>query len=177
MNNKGFELAINFIVMLVLAIVVFGFGLYFTKQLFSQAGEIKAQLDQDSEKNINALLDRGERVAFPVANKDIKPGGLAIFGLGVMNVEDNPTKFYVKVKCMAAVTESNKEIANGCKDWGILEVNPFTLSKNEKKVVPIAVQPKGSKPSGTYAFDVNVTKGLAGPIYGGSPKQIYVNII
>ncbi len=181
MNRKGFELSINFIVALILAIVVFGFGLYFVQKVFTEAGEIKAQLDKDSETRINALLDRGEKVAFPVSGKNIKSGEVAIFGLGVLNVNSDTTTFNVDIICSIYITKSGNEVDKSVSDqncagkWTI-NPQPFTLIKNERKTVPIAIQPPRGKPAGTYAFTVKVTNAVTNEIYGDAPKQIYVNL-
>lgn len=182
MNRKGMELSINFIVALILAIVVFGFGLYFVQKVFHEAGEIKAQLDKDSEKNLNAMLDRGEKVAFPVTSKDIKSGEVAIFGLGVLNVNSDKITFSVDISCSTYITKGGTELdsaANCAGDWAA-NPQPFELTKNERKTIPIAIQAPKGKPSGTYAFTVKVTytesaSGLE-KIYGDAPKQIYVNL-
>ena len=181
MNRKGFELSINFIVALILAIVVFGFGLYFIQKVFTEAKEIQVNLDKDSEKNINALLDRGEKVAFPVSSKNIKSDEVAIFGLGVLNVNDDATTFNINIICSVYITKSGAAVDDSISDqncagkWTI-NPQPFTLLKNERKTVPIAIQPPRGKPSGTYAFSVKVTDAVTDKIYGDAPKQIYVNL-
>jgi hypothetical protein len=180
MNKKGFEVATSFIVMLVLSITVFAFGLVFIKKLFSEAGEIKAQLDKDSEERIRILLDRGERVAFPISTKDIKSDQVAVFGLGIVNVKNDPTTFHIDVQCTVAVDRADKAIPDGCTGKWTFAIADFTLEKNEQKIVPIAIQPPKSpaKREGTYGFTVTVTDIASSTIpYGGAPKQIYVNII
>ncbi len=186
MNKKGFELSINFIVMLILATVVFGFGLYFVRMLFTEAGEIKAQLDRDSEARINLMLDRGEMVAFPISTKTIKQNEVAVFGLGVLNVKDDAVNFKVTVECSLALDKADNPIDECGGKWSfdkepltpdIFDVAVFSLMKNEKQVIPIAIQPPKGKPVGTYAFTVKVIDtAVSGEIYSGSPKQIYVNI-
>jgi len=175
MNKKAFELSINFIVMLILATVVFGFGLYFVRMLFTEAGNIKAQLDKDTEDRIISLLDRGEMVAFPISTKDISQDDNAVFGLGVLNVKDNRALFQVATVCSIAVAPSGNEILDGCSGTWTINPAPFYLEKNEKKLVPIAIQPpiSGTVKEGTYAFTVVV---MADDKVYGSPKQIYVNI-
>ena len=183
MNKKGFEIAINFIVILIITLVVFGMGLYFAKQIFFKAKQITAQLDQNSEDRINLLLDRGEQVAFPITSKDISGNEIAVFGLGVLNVLDSGTMFTVEIKCSKYVNRAGAEvILGGSKTYCDLEgnqkwsfpIDPFSLGKNDKKVIPIAIVPPSGKPAGTYAFQVTVNAN--GKLYGDAPKQIYVNL-
>ncbi len=177
MNKKAIELSVNFIVMLILAIVVFGFGLFFVRKVFTEAGAIKAQLSDDAEKRVELLLDRGERVAFPITNKDVAAGDVAIFGLGILNVRDITTTFDVNIACTVAIYPNEKEISNGCSGTWTFPIDSFDLKKNEKKVIPIVIQAQGSKPKGTYGFTVTVTPRGESEPYGGAPQQIYVNII
>lgn len=192
-GKKGFELSINFIVMLILAIVVFGFGLYFTGRLFTEAGEIKAKLDRDAEANIERMLDRGEVVAFSITSKAIKHTEVAIFGLGILNVLEGDTltgktEFEVTLECTAAVDKREINIAGGCDGkWTfdnkpstpkIFDIAEFTLEKNEKKIIPIPIQVPKGKPDGIYGFTVTVKnkEGNLLKVYGRAPKQIYVTV-
>jgi len=186
MNKKALELSINFIVMLILAIVVFGFGLFFIDKLFGNVKEIQAELDKDSERNIESMLDRGKMVAVLIQSKEIKHTEVAMFGLGVLNVNDDPpTIFYVTIECTVAVDTRDEVIGNGCEGvWtfdydkstsNIFEIAPFSLEKNEKKIIPIPIQVPGGKQDGTYGFTVTV-KDQFGDVYGGAPRQIYVTV-
>ena len=40
MSKKGFELSANFLVILILSIVMFGFGIYFTRQIMESSRDI-----------------------------------------------------------------------------------------------------------------------------------------
>ena len=174
MNKKGFELSINFIVMLVLAIAVFGFGLYFAKQLFSQGEQIKAQLDKNTESDIEELLSRGETVAIPISAKTVDSGDLAIFGLGIMNVRGEQETFSVAITCTKALDRRDNDIVpDPCPAVKILPASSsVTLSNNERKVIPIAVVTK-DQPIGTYLFKVQIAVG--GEDYV-PPRLFYVTI-
>jgi len=54
-SKKGIELSINFIVMLIIGIAMFGFGLKFLAQFFSGAEQIKSQLDTQTKTQIQRL--------------------------------------------------------------------------------------------------------------------------
>ncbi len=181
MDKKGIELSVNFIVMLILAIAVFGFGLYFVNQLFGQAKLIQTSLDKESQQRIEELLDRGtDRVVIPIASKVIKAGQLATFGLGVLNVGDLTT-FSVDINCTVVTDAADRPITGtGCetpdsKEW-TFKINSFNLKKNEKEKIPIAIQIPGSKPKGTYAFTITVTTGSPTGLLYSAPKQIYVTV-
>ncbi len=174
-SKKGFELSINFIVMLVLAITVFGFGLYFARQVFTEAGNIKADLDKSTEDNVRSLLDRGERVAIPFPSKDIKSGDLATFGLGILNVEGSDKTFSININCTSGVSNGQKEILDACSGVQLIPTSKSAVIKNnEQLVIPIAIQVPGSKPQGTYIFTITVMVDNANYV---PPKQVYVNIV
>ena len=179
MNKKGIEMQMSFIVMLILAIVVFAFGLVFVRNLFTTAGDIKAQLSQDAEQRIDLMLDRGERLAIPITARDVKSDEVATYGLGILNLRGQQTNFYISIACTVALDNKEKDLgAEGCSgDW-TFQPDPITLKNNEKDIIPIAVHAIGSKPKGTYGFTIKVTiDSPDGEIYTGSPKQIYLNII
>ena len=50
------ELSINFIVMLILALVVFGMGLTLFRKFFIQAEEIQENLDQQTEAELKQIM-------------------------------------------------------------------------------------------------------------------------
>ena len=178
MNKKGMEMQISFIVMLILSIVVFAYGLFFVKNLFTQAGEIKAQLSEDAEKRIELLLDRGDRLVIPVTARDAKAGEIATYGLGILNLRGQTTTFYISIACTVALDTREMEIPDGCDGTWTFQPDPVTLENNGKEIIPIAIQAIGSKSRGTYGFSVKVSiDSPTGEVYTGAPKQIYLNII
>ena len=177
MNKKGIELSVNFMVILILTIVVFGFGLYFTQQLFQGVNKIQAQLDSDAEANIRLRLDRGERFSIPISSKSTKLGQTVTFGVGLVNINLDPdgTNFLIEVECDSGITLGQQPITDACETGAgslVASENPRLLKPNEKVVIPVAIRIEGSKPKGTYIFNVRIN--------GGSPdyptKQIYVNV-
>ena len=182
MNRKGIELSVNFIVMLVLAIVVFSFGLIFTSKLFTQAKELKADLDAETERNVEALLNKGDRVATFISSKEVKPGSSAIFAVGILNVLKEQTTFDINVTCSVAVNARGTEIVNGCAGAHTSKIQPVTIERTKQKIIPVAVAPPAAAGKGfTYGFTVTVTysdpdNNYEETIYGGAPKQIYVSI-
>lgn len=176
MNKKGFELSINFIVILIITIVVFSAGIYITQRIFQEANKIKAQLDSDSEANIRILLDRGERFAIPISTKETKPGQTVTFGVGLLNVKSNETDFAITVTCSGGVTPGQQTITNACSSADSLISDPSReLKPNEQVIIPVAIRVSGQK--GTYIFTVSVKVNGAADNSNYPPKQIYVNIV
>ena len=152
MNKKAFELSINFIVILIISIVIFGFGIKFVYDLMNQANEIK----DITEKEINAqleniLCDSSERICIGTSTKEIRPNKVGVFTVGILNTGDE-SEFYIDVK----ESDSDDIPQIGKKYWMLK--NELTLDPNEQEKVGIAVQIPGGTKKGTYVLNVYVCK-------------------
>ncbi|HIH37473.1 hypothetical protein J4460_08505 [Candidatus Woesearchaeota archaeon] len=85
MNKRGIELSVNFLVMLILAIVVFGFGIKLVYSMFSSSMNKIESLDQNSEQQIMSMLSSGKKVAIPIYKKTTVRGKPVVFGVGIYN--------------------------------------------------------------------------------------------
>ena len=57
MNKKGaIELSVNFLVIMIIAISVFGMGIRMTFQLMTKAEEIRADVDESTQREIEEAL-------------------------------------------------------------------------------------------------------------------------
>jgi hypothetical protein len=180
-NKKGIELSVNFIVMLILAVAVFAGGLMFAAKFFSKAESMRANLDAETERQIEKLLDSGSPVVVPISTKEIFRTKYDTFGLGVLAKYNGE----YSISCGESSAFSNsKDRAKledtGFGDWLTLPQEKLTLNKNQKGKVMILVQvPKGAL-SGTYMYRCAVTvtsvdAGLAGKEYD-NPVQIIVRV-
>jgi len=153
MNKKAFELSINFIVILIISIVIFGYGIKFVYDLMNQANEIK----DITEKEINAqleniLCDSSERICIGTSTKEIRPNKVGVFTVGILNTGDR-NQFYIDVK------ESDSEgIHYIGRTYWMLQ-NEVTIEPNEQKKVGIGVQVPGGADKGTYVLNVYICKG------------------
>ncbi len=183
MGRKGqLEVSTSFIVMLILAIVVFGFGIYFATNLFTTVKPLVAQLNQNQEQQVENALDQGQQVAFPVTTQTVQAGSNAIYGLGVLNTRTVATTFSVTINCTVAVDAAQNSLgAVGCEGAWTFPINSFTLNPNDKIVIPVSIHAISSKPSGTYGFNVEVyaqdtsTPSVPPKLYD-TVKQIYLDI-
>ncbi|MBN2567360.1 hypothetical protein JXB02_04735 [Candidatus Woesearchaeota archaeon] len=98
LNKRAIELSVGFVVILVLAVVVFGLGISFARTFFQKAEGLKADVDSQTEMQIRRLLDRGERVAIPLSRKTVRPGAASTFAIGVMNVLGQTRDFRITIK-------------------------------------------------------------------------------
>ena len=88
MNKKAaLELSANFLVILIIAISVFGMGIRMTYQLMTKAEEIRSDVDESTQREIEEALTTGEIVSIPINHKKTKTGKSVVFGLGIFNSE------------------------------------------------------------------------------------------
>ena len=157
-SKKGIELSINFIVMLIITLAVFGMGLVLANKFFGQAKDIQRDLDTKTEQEILNILDTGERVSIPINQKTINRGKSEVFGLGILNVIGEKSSFSAEIKAGIYIPEGS----TSSQPWPT--PNPLyredfsrDIANNERVVFSIPVSiPKGT-PNGRYVIDVTVT--------------------
>ncbi len=152
MNKKAFELSINFIVLLILSIVIFGFGIKFVYDLMHQAGEIRDITEDEINAQLeNILCDSSERICIGTSTREIRPNKMGVFTVGILNTGDE-SEFYVDVE--ESASEGILQIEE--KYWMLK--NKVTIKPNEQKKVGIGVRVPGGTDKGTYVLNVYVCR-------------------
>lgn len=170
-NKKGIELGINFIVVLILAIAVFGFGIYFAAQIFSGAKELKADIEQQTERELQDALRAGKQVSIAPTSRDIKAGEGYVFGLGIVNLLGCTRTFTI----IAADTKTDE--LDG--DLQFLLTEQQTIANNEERFVPILVKAPEGEADGTYAADIEIRVipcGESQPVKYGTTQKVFVRV-
>jgi hypothetical protein len=167
MNKKGFELSASFIVTLIIIIVVFIGSVYFVKEFFFKAEEMKAEIEHSTQEQIESLLQGGSLVAIPINVKEIERGESSVFGLGVRNIGETKG-FKAVVSFSTAINELGEVLFDETyseyinRNWLLYDSNEFFLDSNKLKTIPIAVSPdfmvseSENTVPGTYLFNVCV---------------------
>ena len=178
MNKKAMELTINFVVMLILAIVVFGFGIKLTYDLFNLGSTTNEMLTKDMEAQLENMMNAGQRVAISYNLKQAYPGDSVLFGLGILNVGSADSGFKVAVDQGTAVDINEKKI------WSRPELSYFhsydrTIQLNQNTKIPVTVKVPRGTPRGTYSFKVAVQKcsSVLSCADYGQAQMIYVKVI
>ena len=181
-NKRGIELAVNFLVMLMLGIVIFAFGIRFAYKLFAQGNELTSDAYKQYSKQIDDLAcASAEKVCLPTKTLTIDGTKPAIFGLVIENVLGNSETFLVEVREGKFVAKGSSEGADFNAETAKLQFLPksddplseITLQAKEKQSVGIIVQASGAE-AGTYSFNVNVKRGNSD--YVPTPFKIYVKV-
>jgi len=166
-NKRGIELAINFIVMLIMAIAVFSGGLLFAGKFFRQAGATKAVLDTQAQRQIEALLNDGSPVVLPVHTKTIRRSKYDTFALGILNIKsDAEHTFTIDPPVFTSAVEPppSKKIVctaskpDGCGALPTIQMgkSTATLKKNEKTSIMILVDVGSTVKRANYLYKITV---------------------
>ena len=160
MNKRAIELSINFLVIVIISLVMLSTGILLIKRYFGTAEEIKAQLDEQTVAHIEELLEEGDVVAMPLKRKTIGSGETGIFGLGVLNINEQPETFTVEIALSQLVkkdktTAAPAQLEYDPTDWLLYEKS-FTLDYKESRKIPIRVAVPGGVFSGTYIYNIEV---------------------
>lgn len=160
-SKKGMELSVNFIVMLILAIVVFGLSVALTYNFMRSAAETQKQLDQQTKAQILDALDTGAKVAVIPDSIEIKPGKSDIVGVGIRNIQDSGDAFKINVLFDDAFDKNGAIISPQNNGAWFVYPDQKTIKKFERDIVRVAFNIPGGTKSGTYIYNVVVCPATA----------------
>ena len=157
MNKKAFELSINFIVILIISIVIFGFGIKFVYELMNQANEIGNITQKDIDAQLESILcDSSERICIGTTTREIRPNKLGVFTVGILNTDDTTSSSDFHIEVSESVINPASQIGE-C--WMLK--NDVKIRSNEQKKVGIGVRVPSGTDKGTYVLTVRVCKDAA----------------
>src|SRR3989338_4247202 len=152
MNKRGIELSVNFLVMLILSLIVFMFGLYLVYQFFGTAVDLQTQLDEQTEKELQAMLISGERVALPKTQVNLQRGKSYTFGLGILNTLGAEKEFSVNI-IEGQAYQGASSITNGL---DTIPAKTYSIKNTEQRLLAIPVRVNQDAQIGTHTLDVRV---------------------
>ncbi len=169
MNKKGIELSINFLVIVIISIVVLGFGVKFITDIVGGASDIQKITVDDLDNQISGLMcSSSDRVCFGFDTTKIRRGDFDVVGIKITNVLGEDKDFHVVVKRGIAVDKKGNEIT----ELGVKEkvdcIPACTLGRKEKisdleeKDIGLGFSVDENALSGKYTFDVAVCTSSSG---------------
>lgn len=175
LNKRAIELSLNFLVIFIISIVIFGFGISFIKRLSSEAIDLQDIAIADLDKRISDVICEGsDRVCIGRERLTIRRKELGVFGLKILNMLDSQ-EFEIKVDPSSPL--GYKKDNTPITDPPLL-VNPpsraVRIGKNEEKQVGIGVQVPPNAASGTYILNVDI-KQQNGESYS-TVQKLYVDV-
>ncbi len=162
-RRAAINLSMEFLVVIVISLVVLGMGVTLLYKFLGGAEDVKRDLDKRTEDELRRLLtDEGKPVALPLHLAELSPGEKHIFGLGILNVENEEKAFYLSIEKVKVADEQNNPLPSitfdQVRSWLLYTRSPLVLKKGEKHFEPIMVQVPKDAVKGTYLFDVVVRK-------------------
>lgn len=156
-SKKAIELSLNFIVILIISIVIFGFGIIFIQRLSSQATELQDITTAELDERIGNLVCEGsDRVCVGIDRKTIKRTKFDIFGLKIINILDSQNfDIIVSRPTPSGYTKTKQEIPSDGLIWNP-KSRSILIGKNEERVLGIGVMVPANAVPGTYIFDVKI---------------------
>lgn len=167
------EISVTFLVMLILSITIFSFGIYLVREFFGFAQETQEAIDMQTQAEIERrLLDAGEKVSIPINKAKVDIGTSKQFGLGVLNTYREPKSFPISMAYVRGFMPDGSVWQGETPDQGHINENwiytslqPVHLGPNEHAVVPITIRVAGkmsptlgTKKGYAYVFNVCVYK-------------------
>lgn len=173
--SKGFELSVNFLVVLILSIIMLGLGIQLIRSFFTTAQDVGSTINEQTNQKLSDMLSQGQIVAIGFNRLDIPPNTNNIFGLGILNALTHKADFTITITPPDTVgyTASNEPIPKSTWDttnW-TRYTHSITLERDASDHIPIFVRVPPGVPKATYVFNVVVQ--ADGADYGS--VKFYVN--
>ena len=175
LGKKAIELSLNFIVILIISIIIFGFGVRFISKLSFHATELQEITTAELDERIGNLLCEGsDRVCVGIDRKTIRRTKFDIFGLKIVNIlESQNFDITVERPTPSGYTISKEEIQIDNLIWNPKQRSVF-IEKNEEKSLGIGVQVPANIVSGTYIFNVRIQTADGKPY--SNIQKLYVDV-
>ena len=179
MDKRGIELSLSFIVVIIISIVIFGFGIRFMAKLFSQANALQDLTSKELDERIGNLICEGsERVCIGIDRKKMMKNEIYVFGLKIINILDSQN-FEINVSHPEPIGyKKDKQPIQKVAPFNGLIIKPayrtVLIAKNEEKNLGIGIQVPSNAVSGTYILNVEI-KTEDGELYS-TVQKIYVDV-
>ncbi|MEA3430380.1 MAG: hypothetical protein U9R08_03850 [Nanoarchaeota archaeon] len=155
MKKGAIELSMNFLVLLVIALVVFGMSIWFIVNIYQKAsdidaGDIDAQIQQISCGNQKVCLSSSSKTL--IAGKWSKEN---VITLKIVNVLGSDKNFQILVEPVRAI-DTNRNIID---DNRVVHISPeewFLVKNNDDVGKPIAFNIPKDAIKGTYLYTITV---------------------
>ena len=175
LSKRAIELSMNFIVIIIITIIIFSFGILFIRNLSQNANDLTQLTLKDIDQRISDLsCDGSSRVCISPDTITIQKKKFDVFGIKIINA-GNDANFIITVTYQSPL--GYKKDASPITSPP-LKLNPsapraVSIMKNDGKKIGIGVEVPANAVSGTYILDIDIrtSAGLYVPI-----QKLYVNV-
>lgn len=176
LSKKSIELSLNFLVMIIISVTIFSFGIYFISNLAQEAEDLRGiTIDQIDQQIRDLACEGSDRVCMAAEKMKIQRGKVGIFGIKILNILDSESfQVVANPSSPLGYKRDNSPITGPA-----LIINPLSrtadIKKNEDKTIGISAQvPKNAPVGGTYIIDVEIRN--SGNLYVPLQK-LYVEVV
>jgi len=154
--KKGIELSLNFLVTIIIAIVIFAFGVRFISDLVTETTKLESLTTDQLDKKMENLVCGTEKVCLGTTKKTIQKGKFDVFGIRIINILETQ-EFNINAK-VTKIIKNNEEIidSNNLNKINLKHRKTFIIEKNNEENLGIGVEVAKDAVSGTYIIDVEV---------------------
>lgn len=176
MNRKAaLGLSIELLVVIIISLVILGAGIAFLYQIIGGAEDLKDQLDERTQQELERLLvDQGQQVALSRHAATLLPGESKVFGLGILNTGGVGETFTLTVELSKALAVDGTVLYDDeqgdasrkafAESWLLYNTAELQIQENEHRAEAILVSLPNDAAKGMYIYDVRVSAG--GQSYG-----------
>ena len=158
-KNAAVELSVNFLVVIIITIVIFGFGIKFVYDLYSKADSLQGMTESEVDEKIgNLACDTSDIVCISADKKIIKKGSHDFFGVKIVNILDTPEFVVTVTKADPPGFKKDKSPILLADDHLILnwKTRALSIPKNEERTIGVGVQVPKDAVTGTYIFNIRI---------------------
>jgi len=158
-NKKAIALSVNMLVVIILAVVIFSFGVYFLYSNISKAFELKGIVDEDLDRQMETIICNNP-VCLSSNYKKIYRKELEVVGLRIYNTLPNDANFRIVMTPAGAFDKEGSDI-NSTLYYVVGAEEPInertiTLSSRTEDSIGIGIEVPRDAESGTYVYNINV---------------------
>jgi hypothetical protein len=158
-KRAAIELSTNFMVGLIFGIVLFGFGLAFTFNIFNSAQDFQdMQLPDYFDALADQCVQRGDKVCIPETKKEVRVGQAELFGVIINNIVGKKASFRPVFTFSRAMLDDDTTLtgnAINADEW-TASFRSYEIPNNGHEIIDIPIQVPGGTKSGDYLFNIRI---------------------
>ena len=172
MRKRAIQLSVNFLVMFVLGIIMFGLAMSFLYLIFGQAQDLNQMTRDDIENRVTELQCQARDVVCISGNREeYNAGETAFVGVFIYNIYDEEQKYSLEITKGAAVDRQKEPITDE-ETKAIISAKNITIQSNQQDKVGVAIELPTDTPQGTYSYSLHVHAGSKST----EKKKIYLTV-
>lgn len=181
-SKKGaMELSMNTIVIVIISLVILGSGITLLYKFIGGAEDIKSKLDERTDDELERLLvDQGKQVALPLHIANVERGDSHVFGIGILNTDDNLETFHLEVSLSKVINLQEEDITTSDEvqkeapeTWLLYNDQEFNIKESQHYKEEIVVNIPEEALTGQYIFNAKV---FSNELQYGNTQKFYVNV-